>query len=436
MCNTPHAGVGKGSMWVHFSQNITVRNVILFNRNTPEETGNIEVGGMGSHGMPPPLCNETGSKDGCGPFDGAVWQYELPLLRPKNFTMRDSTVNGGDDNVCIKNDTTDVLVENVHFTDGHGASIGSIPDCYGCHGHVSNIVFRNCTFGGNAPMKIKTWANTTGEVSNVLFEDCKLNNAAMAVSIGASYGTNACPCNWATDYGGPGQQGECRDYGPTLKGAAYWPAGYIGIGGRCGPIGDPTNTIAIRNITFRRLTGTVQAPGAIDCRKGNPCEINFEDVRLSTQQPWVCGNAKISSTGTVVPSIPDCPTGPNEAPPHPPPAPPAPAPGQCKKVENIGCYNDSAGFLALPNYQPQVHDKVTFETCAAACHSTGPGALAGIDGGNHCYCGKAVAAGAATYARPMPECQTSTCHADPTERGCGGYHRMLVYSFECAQRPG
>ena len=30
-------------------------------------------------------------------------QYELNLLRPtSNFTMRDSTVNGGDDNVCSK----------------------------------------------------------------------------------------------------------------------------------------------------------------------------------------------------------------------------------------------------------------------------------------------------------------------------------------------
>jgi hypothetical protein len=81
------------------------------------------------------------------------------------------------------------------------------------------------TFGGNAPMKIKTWANTTGEVSNVLFEDITLDNAAEAVSIGASYGTNACPCKWATDYGGPGQRGECRNYGPTLKGqSASWPA--------------------------------------------------------------------------------------------------------------------------------------------------------------------------------------------------------------------
>ena len=57
---------------------------------------------MGSHGSPPPLCAWADGKfhpdDPCL-VPGANWQYELPLLRPRNFTMRDSTVNGGDDNV-------------------------------------------------------------------------------------------------------------------------------------------------------------------------------------------------------------------------------------------------------------------------------------------------------------------------------------------------
>ena len=70
-----------------------------------------------------------------------------------------------------------------------------------------------------------------GEVSNIVFEDITLANAATAVSIGADYGGNACPCKWMTNYGGPGQQGECRSYGPTLKGAAHWAAGFVGVGG-------------------------------------------------------------------------------------------------------------------------------------------------------------------------------------------------------------
>jgi hypothetical protein len=117
-------------------------------------------------------------------------------------------------------------------------------------------------------------------------------------------------------------------------------------------------------------------------------------------------------------------------PPPPPPPPPSPS-HRCTKVKDVGCYDDST-FLALPNHQPQVHDKVTFDTCASACSTFGS-SLAGIDAGNHCYCGKAVAAGASAYSRPMPECQTTPCHANPNEKGCGGVHRMLVYSFECTK---
>ena len=36
--------------------------------------------------------------------------------------------------MCIKNDTSNVLVENVVFKNGHGATIGSVPDGNGLHG--------------------------------------------------------------------------------------------------------------------------------------------------------------------------------------------------------------------------------------------------------------------------------------------------------------
>lgn len=38
-----HLSHFSGMMWVHFSQHVMVRNVTLFNRNTPEETGDIEI---------------------------------------------------------------------------------------------------------------------------------------------------------------------------------------------------------------------------------------------------------------------------------------------------------------------------------------------------------------------------------------------------------
>lgn len=145
----------------------------------------------------------------------------------------------------------------------------------------------------------------------------------MAITISANYGGSGCPCKWMTDYGGPEQRTKCRNYGPPgvycspnhLEGAetgpGNWAAGCVGVGGVCGPEGDATNNIAMRNITFRRLTGTVQTPGNIACRKGNPCTVNFEDVKLKTAKPWACGNALVTSTGMVTPALPNpCPAGP------------------------------------------------------------------------------------------------------------------------------
>lgn len=278
-----------GMMFIHNSMHVMVRNISIVNRGNPEETGDLEIGGIGSHGEP----------------WNSPWQYEVPLMMANNITIRDSFFTGGDDNVCIKNDTANVLVENVIFKDGHGASIGSIPDCSGCHGVVTNVTFRNITMGGNAPMKIKWWPNTTGLISNILYEDVVLANASTAIEILANYGAGACPCPWIHPFGGPGQRGKCKTY--------HWGNGlFDGIGGNCGPEGDKTNNIYTRNITFRRVTGVVDAPGYIACRKANPCEVNFEDVQLKTKKPWVCGNAVITSLGKgLTPAIPECLVGPN-----------------------------------------------------------------------------------------------------------------------------
>ena len=127
--------------------------------------------------------------------------------------------------------------------------------------------------------------------------------------ISANYGGTVCPCKWFTDYGGPEQRGKCKSYGPNMKGSSHWNS-FVGIGGKCGPEGDMTNNINLKNITYRRLKGTVKTPGGIDCRKGNPCTIVFEDVELKSALPWECGNAHITTIGTVTPKVPVCPVGP------------------------------------------------------------------------------------------------------------------------------
>lgn len=111
--------------------------------------------------------------------------------------------------------------------------------------------------------------------------------------------------------------------------------------------------------------------------------------------------------------------------------------GACKLSQAVGCYNDTdcqscAAGPVLPAYQPALHDKVTRPACAAACHGLGY-TLAGIDAGNHCFCGNASdlnSAAAKARSRPAGECQASPCHADLDQR-CGGDGRLLAYSFVC-----
>ena len=127
-----------GAVFIHNTQDVMIRNMSINNRGAPiEENGDLEVGGVGSHGEPYP------GRD--------LWQWEAGLMSANNITIRDSWVDGGDDNVCIKNDTSNVLVENIVFFNGHGATIGSVPDGNGLHGYITNVTFRSANIDAPAP---------------------------------------------------------------------------------------------------------------------------------------------------------------------------------------------------------------------------------------------------------------------------------------------
>jgi hypothetical protein len=72
----------------------------------------------------------------------------------------------------------------------------------------------------------------------------------------------------------------------------------------------------------------------------------------------------------------------------------------------------------------------TQENCASACFDA-KRTVAGIDGGNHCWCGGPLAAGAGALKRPASECEVSACHGNHAEK-CGGTNRLKVYSFHCS----
>lgn len=272
-----------GVAFFHNVQNVTIRNVTIKNRCSPvEEAGDLEIGGLGSHGAP----------------WGAPHYYEQHLLSTNNVTIQGCYFSGGDDNIAIKNDTANVLVEDCTFGNGHGASIGSVPDANGLNGYVTNITFRNLVMEGNAACKIKTWPNTTGEISNILYENVRINGGAGSSILQLS--TYYCKC---TDP----SKGWCHLYTPkpltSCRQEEIVSSVFEAVGSCCA---ETENNIDLRNITFRNFTGTAETAGQMLCRKGRPCTIHLEDVNVTLTKDvnWACSATDVKVSGISNPTLP------------------------------------------------------------------------------------------------------------------------------------
>jgi hypothetical protein len=101
-----------------------------------------------------------------------------------------------------------------------------------------------------------------------------------------------------------------------------------------------------------------------------------------------------------------------------PDRPPPPPERVCKVLQHLGCYNVSKHTVPalLPREHAELHDRVSLESCAAACAGAADGGgadtVAGVSGGNHCACGTPADLGSAEAkrrARPLSECLAEPC---------------------------
>ena len=190
------------------------------------------------------------------------------------------------------------------------------------------------------------------------------------------------------------------------------------------------DNITVRNVHIGKTSGPayeIIGLDVLDAADPVPIKgITIENVVVDSPAGGVgvCRWADVTALGDNRPAFPACDNS--------PPPPPPPPPHACTEKTVHGCYNDS-GTVVLPVYQPQLHDKVTFQACASACYGI-QNTLAGIDGGNHCFCGNSLAPGAAGRSRPMSECAENACHANSAEKDCGGHDRMVVFDFDCKSR--
>eukprot|EP00026_Physarum_polycephalum_P009323 Phypoly_transcript_09442.p1 GENE.Phypoly_transcript_09442~~Phypoly_transcript_09442.p1 ORF type:complete len:299 (+),score=29.94 Phypoly_transcript_09442:374-1270(+) len=165
---------GQGSLWwanlslsrpdlvvVKDSNDFLIADVTFF--DSPkfhvvlEDSNNIEVRNVTILAPPSPQSHNT---DGIDP------------MNCNNLWIHDCYIDNGDDNVAIKDDCSNVVVENCIFGNGHGASIGSITG-----GTNQNITFRNISFTNtDAGVRIKTQPGCTGTVRDIVYENLKMTN--------------------------------------------------------------------------------------------------------------------------------------------------------------------------------------------------------------------------------------------------------------------
>ena len=185
--------------------------------------------------------------------------------------------------------------------------VGSVPDTNGVMGYVTNVTFRNLVMNGNAACKIKTWPNTTGEISNILYENVVLNGGKGSSILVLS--TYYCGCTdpqkgWCHLFT-PKPLNKCvvKNICPDKKNKS--PFCTVPDGSCCAeawPNGTLLPEISIKNITFRNFTGVADIPGSMQCRKGNPCEVNLEDVNISlltNSSDWACAFANVTTRGVI-----------------------------------------------------------------------------------------------------------------------------------------
>ena len=116
-----------------------------------------------------------------------------------NILVQDCDISVGDDNFTCGGSTSDVLITNNTYGNGHGVSIGSFTSP-----SVSNITVVNCTFNNtDQGIRIKTDRDRGGFVHNIKYINLSMTNVMRPILIYCQY-TNTISAYRAVDSISPG----------------------------------------------------------------------------------------------------------------------------------------------------------------------------------------------------------------------------------------
>ncbi len=91
-------------------------------------------------------------------------------------------IDTGDDNVVTDSDAQFIHVWNCDFKAGHGASLGSYTK------NMHHIIYENLTFDStDCGFRLKSNIDRSGDVHDIIFRNCTMNNVATPIQITAWY---------------------------------------------------------------------------------------------------------------------------------------------------------------------------------------------------------------------------------------------------------
>ena len=101
----------------------------------------------------------------------------------RNVLIQNCDVSVGDDNFTCGGGTSDVLITNCTYGNGHGVSIGSPT-----HGGVSNLTVINCTFNNtDCGIRIKSDRDRGGFLHNLRYLNLRMTNVGFPILVYGAY---------------------------------------------------------------------------------------------------------------------------------------------------------------------------------------------------------------------------------------------------------
>ena len=148
-------------------QNAPSTNLTLGNsgRGTHNTVHDISIYAPASHDVADPSHNTDG----------------IPIWAPY-ANIYNCDIDTGDDNVVTDSNAQFIHVWDCNFKAGHGASLGSYTT------NMHDIIYENLTFDGtDCGFRLKSNTDRSGDVYNLVFRNCTLNNVMNPVQITAWY---------------------------------------------------------------------------------------------------------------------------------------------------------------------------------------------------------------------------------------------------------